>query len=220
LYSWSLAQQPAGSTLSLASSASSASFTPIVPGNYTVALTVSQATPAGTPPGGATATVHVNNIPSVTSIAGPASSDNLAPVSFKGTGSDPDGQALAFHWVLVSRPAGSSSTLSTADVDNVTLAPDVAGTYEAGLRIDDGLDNSALFIHSYTATGTPSSPSDGGGGGGCSIAQRKDPGTSSASVAVLLLLFLPAFVLAARRRIIRTRPCASGVPPPGRPAGP
>jgi hypothetical protein len=105
-------------------------------------------------------------------------------------------------------------------VDNVTLTPDVAGTYEAGLRVDDGLDNSALFIHAFTAAGTPPSPSGGGGGGGCSIVHRKDPGTSSASVAVLLLLFLPAYVLAARRRIIRTRPCASRVLPPGRRAGP
>jgi len=218
-YSWSLSQQPVGSALTLSSTASSASFTPQVPGDYTVTLTVSQSTPSGTPSGSATATVHVNNVPSVASIAGSASSGSLSPVSFKGTGSDPDGQTLAFRWILVSRPAGSASTLSTADVDNVTLTPDVAGTYEVGLRVDDGLDNSALVIHAFSVGAAP--PSSGGGGGGCSIADRKGPLTPSAFATVFFFLFLPACVLAAWRRIIRRRMrAASGVPPPGRPTGP
>lgn len=220
-YAWSLASRPAGSGVSLGSTSSASSgFTPDVPGNYTVGLTVSQAAPAGTPAGSATATVHVNNIPSVESIAGPASSDNLAPVSFKGTGADSaaDGQTLIYRWVLVSRPAGSASTLSTADVDNVTLAPDVAGTYEVGLRVDDGLDNSALAVHAFTVV-LPSS--SGGGSGGCSMANRKGPADPLSSGAVSLILFLPACVLAARRRVIRMRlRAASRVPPPRRPAGP
>jgi len=219
-YAWSLTVKPAGSGASLSTPFSASSgFTPDVPGDYTVTLTVSQATPAGTPAGSATATVHVNNIPSVASVTGPASSDNLAPVSFKGTGSDPDGQALAFHWVLVSRPAGSSSTLSTADVDNVTLAPDVAGTYEAGLRVDDGLDNSTLAVHTFTAAGVPA-PSSGSGGGGCSVANRNDASIPSESESTVLSLLLPAGLLAARRRIIRTKLRASRIPPRGRPAGP
>ncbi len=220
-YAWSLTAKPAGSGASLSSTSSASSgFTPDVPGNYNVALDVSQATPAGTPSGSATATIHVNNIPSVTSVTGPASSDNLAPVSFIGTGADSalDGQTLIYRWILVSRPAGSTSTLSTADVDNVTLAPDVAGTYEIGLRVDDGLDNSALAVHTFTAAGIPA-PSSGSGGGGCSVANRKDASISSESASTVLFLLLPAGLLAARRRIIRTRPGASRILPPGRPAG-
>jgi subtilisin family serine protease len=217
-YAWSLTVKPAGSGASLsAPSSASSGFTPDVPGSYTVVLTVSQATPASTPAGNATATIHVNGIPSVTSVTGPASSDNLAPVSFNGTGTDPDGQPLAFHWILVSRPADSASTLSTADVDNVTFAPDVAGTYEIGLRVDDGLDNSALAVHDFTVA-LPSSSA--GGSGGCSVANRKDAPVPSESASTVLFLLIPAGLLAARRRIIRTRPCASRVLPPGRPAGP
>ena len=217
-YAWSLTVKPAGSGASLSTpSSASSGFTPDMPGNYTVTLTVSQDVPTGTPQGSATATIHVNGIPSADNITGPASSDNLSPVSFHGSGTDPDGQSLSFHWVLVSRPAGSASTLSTADVDNVTLAPDVAGTYEIGLRVDDGLDNSALAVHDFTIA-LPSS--SGGGSGGCSVANRKDAPIPSESASTVLSLLLPAGLLAARRRIIRTRPCASGVIPPGRPAGP
>ncbi len=206
-YVWMLVQQPAGSALTLSSTTSSASFTPIVPGNYTVELTVSQATPAGTPPGSATATVHVNNIPSVTSIAGPAYSDNLAPVSFIGSGSDPDGQSLAFRWVLVSRPAGSSalsaSPYFTANGDNVVLAPDAAGSYVVGLKVDDGLDNSVLALHTFNAGGSP--PPSGGGGGGCNITYAvPDEGNLTPIVSIILLLS-PAGVLAMRRKALRLR---------------
>jgi subtilisin family serine protease len=218
-YAWSLVRQPAGSSLTLSSTAPSASFTPIVPGDYEVGLSVSQAAPPLTLPGTATAVVHVNNIPTVSSISGPAAADNLAPVTFSGAGNDPEGQQLVFHWVLVSRPAGSASSLTTADVNNVTLAPDVAGNYEVGLKVDDRLDNSALAIHSFSASGTLP-PSSGGSGGGCSIADSKGPGTPFASTTAIMFFLLPAGVLAARKRIIRTRLRVSRIPPPGPPGAP
>jgi subtilisin family serine protease len=221
-YSWSLIQQPAGSGLTLSSATPSASFTPVVPGDYTVGLTVFQTTPAGTPPGSATAVVHVNNVPNLPSISGPASADNLAPVNFQGSGTDPDGQQLSFRWVLVSRPAGSAATVTTADVTNVTLSPDVPGTYEIGLKVDDGLDNSALAIHVYSGSGTaPPLSGGGGGGGGCSVARGKDPADPHESMAVILFLLLPAGILAARRRLILMKlRFSSRVPPQGRPGAP
>ena len=71
----------------------------------------------------------MNNVPAVTSISGPTASDNLAPVNFQGAGSDADGQALTFRWVLVARPSGSAATLPPGNVSSVTLSPDVAGLY-------------------------------------------------------------------------------------------
>jgi subtilisin family serine protease len=202
-FTWSLVQQPAGSTLSLSSTTPSASFIPIVPGNYTVGLSVSQTTPDPTLPGSATATIHVNNIPSIIPIAGPASSDNLAPVSFHGSGIDLDGQMLAFRWVLVSRPSGSAATLSTANVDNVTLAPDAAGTYEVGLRVDDTLDNSALAVHAFAA-GAPA-PSPSAGGGGCGISHGKTrEGDVSPLATVLIILSPAAGIMIIRRYIMRS----------------
>jgi subtilisin family serine protease len=218
-YSWSLIQQPSGSALVLSSADNNASFTPTVPGDYTVGLTVSQATPVGTPQGTATAVVHVNNVPLLPSISGPAATDNLAPVTFTGAGSDPDGQQLVFHWVLVSRPAGSVASLSTANATNVTLAPDATGTYEVGLKVDDGLDNSALAIHTFSTSGIPAPPSGGGGGGGCSITDTDGPVTALAAAPLILFLLLPAGVLAARNRIVRVRTRASRIPPQGPPGG-
>lgn len=206
-YAWSLTARPAGSGAVLGSASSaSTGFTPDLPGNYTVGLTISQTTPAGTPPGSATATIHANNIPSVTSITGPGSSDNTAPVSFKGTGFDLDGQPLTFHWVLVSRPAGSASTLPASNVDNVPLAPDVVGTYEVGLRVDDGLDNSPLAIHAFTAgvVAPPSSSGGGGGGGGCGISHGNTrEGDLSPLSTVLIILSPAAGIMIVRRRLMR-----------------
>jgi len=123
---------------------------PDIPGNYRVSLTVSQASPAGTPQGTAEATVHVNRIP-LAAIAGPATDNVGIPVSFSGAGSsDPDSQPLTLRWVLVSRPSGSSASLVAAGSDNATMTPDFPGVYEVGLRADDGLDNSALVTKTYT----------------------------------------------------------------------
>jgi hypothetical protein len=104
-------------------------------------------------------------------------------------------------------------------VDNVTLSPDIAGTYEVGLRVDDGLDSSPLATRTVVASGTPASSSSGGGGG-CSLADRKGPPEPSASAAMILCYLLPAVALAVRRRITLARMRASRTPPPGRPASP
>jgi hypothetical protein len=138
------------------------------------------------------------------------------PVSFNGAGStDPDGQPLTLRWVLVSRPAGSSATLLPTGSDNSSLTSDVAGTYEVGLRADDGLDNSALVTKILTATGTapPQAGGDGGGGGGCSMGTAKGEDDGSSSLAALLPLLLPLGVLSARKRgyrfLRRRRPAAT-----------
>jgi len=164
-------------------------------------LTVGQSTPAGTPPGSTTKTIHVNTLP-VASISGPSSSDNLATVSFQGGVFDPDpGQQKYFRWVLVSRPSGSSATGLTPPVpgaDNATLSPDAAGTYEVGLRVDDGMDNSALVSKTFTAGGSPIM--GGGGGGGCSVTRRGDAEDPPSTVAALSLYLFPLWILALRKR--------------------
>ena len=199
-YAWSLAGRPAGSVASLAAATANASFTPDTPGDYTVRLAVSQGSPAGTPQGVATTVIHINHLP-VAAFSVHASDDAGRPVTFPGTASDDDGQSLTRRWLLVSRPAGSAASIPTANVDNAVFTPDVPGTYEIGLRADDGLDNSALVVHSYTArNSTVASPSSGGGGGGCLSITRSGseapPGTSLFSVGILLL---PACALGLRR---------------------
>jgi minor extracellular serine protease Vpr len=204
-YTWAFSSRPTGSAASLSSPAdASTSFVPDLPGDYRVSLTVSQASPAGT----AEATVHVNNVP-LAAIAGPANDNVGIPVSFSGAGStDPDSQPLTLRWVLVSRPSGSQASLLPTGSDNATMTPDFPGIYEVGLRVDDGLDNSALVTKTLTTTGVaPPSTGGGGGGGGCSIGNgiRVEDGPSS--LAALLLILFPLFVLPARKRGRSTSRC-------------
>ncbi len=200
-YTWTLAGKPAGSGATLASSSPSPSFSPDVPGDYTVSLTVSQSAPPGVPSGSDNAVIHVNNIPTAV-ITGPGSTDNVVSVTFSGlSSSDPDGQALLLHWVLVTRPTGSLATLvPVGGTDNATLTPDIKGNYEIGLRADDGLDNSALRVFSFWSGGAPAS---GGGGGGCSVVRRgpADPGVSAGTI--LFLVIAAGGVLALRSRVRR-----------------
>jgi len=172
-----------------------ATFTANTPGDYPVTLTAS---PGSAPYNIASATIHVNNVPTA-SISGPASVDNVTSVTFTGIGNDADTQPLSFHWILLARPSGSASVLTTANVENITLVPDVSGTYELGLRVNDGLDDSELATHTVTVALVTGS---GGGSGGCSVVSGKGEDEAS-MVASLLLLLSPLGVLCVRKRVYR-----------------
>ncbi len=213
-FSWTWVTRPVGSNAALSTpAAASCSFTPDLPGDYTVSLEVGQSTPAATPHGIATKTIHVNNI-AVAAIAGPASNENIVPVTFAASATDPDvAQTISFHWALVSRPAGSRVTnLSPiAGTDNATLNPDVPGMYEIGVWADDGLDRSALAVASYwIGAGPPPppppppptpgpAPASGGGGGGCSVARPGGTDSRAAAGTVLFILIALGGSLALRR---------------------
>ena len=172
---------------------SSTTFTATTPGVYTVSLTATA--------GGLSGTDSRNilvNTPPAAGFTVPASESAGQPVTFRGTASDADLQPLAFHWVLVSRPAGSAASIIAANVGDAVFTPDVQGTYEIGLRADDGLDNSALVVHSYTALiSTDASSSSGGGCLRITGSGGEPPDTASlASVGILLL---PACALGLRR---------------------
>jgi len=180
----------------------STTFTASAPGDYTVTLT---ATPGSAPSNIATATIHVNNLP-VAVIDGPASDNTGLPVTFSGSGSsDPDGQGLTFRWVLVTRPAGSGASLPAINVPEVTFTPDIGGTYEIGLRVNDGLDDSSLAVKTYSALGGSASGSGGGGGGGCAIGIRTSDHVRASSLASLLMILFPFLVLRFRTTGYRLR---------------
>ncbi|MGZ8463409.1 MAG: S8 family serine peptidase [Candidatus Deferrimicrobiaceae bacterium] len=179
-------------------------FTANAPGNYTVSLTAT----AGGSSGSDSRNILVNTVPTATFTV-PASDNAGRSVSFPGTASDADGQSLTRHWILVSRPAGSAASITAANVDNAVFTPDVAGTYDIGLRADDGLDNSALVVHPYATLDSPAAPpsSGGGGGGGCqSVTRAPAEKIDASSVVSLSFLFLPAAVYAWRRRVRSGKP--------------
>jgi len=175
---------------------SGTTFTASTPGIYTVSLTAT----AGGSSGSDSRNILVNTIPSAIFTV-PASDNAGSPVTFRSTASDADsGQTLTRHWIVVSRPAGSASSITAANVDNAVFTPDVIGTYEIGLRADDGLDNSALVVHSYTTLNSTVAQSSSGGGGGClSIARSGSEAPSGTSIFTVGILLLPACALGLRR---------------------
>ena len=65
-------------------------------------------------------------------------------ITLDGSGSsDPDGDALSYSWSIVSRPAGSSASLSDPSAVNPDIVIDVFGTYEVQLVVNDGTVDSA-----------------------------------------------------------------------------
>lgn len=82
-----------------------------------------------------------------------------AQVVLDGSGStDPDGDALAYSWTLVTRPAGSSAALSGANTVQPTFTADVAGRYDVRLIVNDGKVDSAPDTVSITAQAGSGSP--------------------------------------------------------------
>jgi len=72
--------------------------------------------------------------------AGPDQTVNVGDlVQLDGSGSyDPDGDPLSYSWTFISKPAGSSATLSDPSSVNPTFTADLAGEYLLKLTVDDG----------------------------------------------------------------------------------
>lgn len=105
--------------------------------------------------GGPDPVVPPVNRPPVAAISGPASGETGVSVSFDGSASsDPDGDALAYRWTLTV-PNGSGATLAGSATTDVTFVPDVAGSYQLSLVVNDGKLDSVPANYTLTAN-TPS----------------------------------------------------------------
>ena len=138
-YSWAL-QRPAGSTAVLSdANAVAPVFVPDVAGNYTATLVVNDGQINSAP---ASVLVDAAPLPVNTPPVADAGLDRTVDVgdlvALDGTGSfDADGDPVTYQWSL-SRPIGSTATLSDTTSPTPSFTADVEGVYAATLVVNDG----------------------------------------------------------------------------------
>ena len=85
--------------------------------------------------------------------AGPDQTVNTgATVNLSGGGTDPEGGQLTFLWSFVSRPAGSSASITNAGAANASFVADVPGAFELRLTVTDNQGATATDTVVVTAT--------------------------------------------------------------------
>ena len=152
-YSWIITSKPAGSSAVLSSStAVKPTFTADVAGAFVLNLIVNDGKISSV-----TASVTVNATSSVINTAPVANAGTAQSVvtgtvvTLDGSGSnDANGDLLTYRWSFTSKPAGSSSALSSAAVAKPTFTPDVAGAYVLNLVVNDGKTNSVASTVTVT----------------------------------------------------------------------
>jgi hypothetical protein len=150
-YAWTLNSAPSGSTATLSSAAAvKPTFVADLAGSYVFTLVVNDGT-VDSAPATVTVTAAVQNVAPVAQ-AGTAQSVTVGTVvSLDGTAStDANGDTLTYAWTLT-RPSGSTATLTGASSATPGLTPDIAGTYTASLIVNDGQLASAPATVTITA---------------------------------------------------------------------
>lgn len=120
------------------------SFVPAFPGTYLFELTVEDE--YGGNGTDIVSVVVVNRIP----VANAGANRTVATgtlVALNGSGSDPDGDSLAYAWTLISGPIVA---LAGADTARPTFRPKVPGTYTFMLTVSDGFGSSATATVTIT----------------------------------------------------------------------
>jgi len=122
-------------------------FTPTVAGDYVLSLSVTDNRDVASPQTDTVAITAVNSAPVANAGAAQTVTLGAAPsvtVTLTGTGTDPNGDALAYRWVLT-RPDRSTQTL--AATATTTFSATSAGLYAATLVVNDGkIDSSPSAV--------------------------------------------------------------------------
>ena len=143
-FRWSLTTRPAGSVASLSDpSLVNPTFIVDIPGTYVAQLVVND----GVLDSDADTVVVTTGIQNAPPAANAGTDQTVLPgqtVQLNGSGSsDPEGTPLTFKWALVSRPIGSTATLSDTTIVDPVFVADRAGVYVAQLIVNDGTVDSA-----------------------------------------------------------------------------
>ncbi len=153
-YSWTLVSAPAGSSATLSNAGTARpSFTIDRPGNYVAQLVVSDGTLSSAP---AIVTVStVDSLPFADAGAGQTVAVG-STVHLDGSKTvDVDGDPLTFRWAILSAPAGSNASLSSATDVRPTFVADRAGLYVLQLIANDGTGDGAPSTITVSTVNTP-----------------------------------------------------------------
>jgi hypothetical protein len=158
-FKWTLIGRPIGSAASLTNPTyPNPKFTADLAGNYVVSLVVND--------GKADSTVATVSVTATVANAAPVANAGVnqsvviaSTVTLDGSAStDANNDSLSYKWVLQSKPATSSATLTAATSAKPTFKADIAGTYVATLVVSDGKANSELAAVSILASATNLAP--------------------------------------------------------------
>ncbi|WP_084318952.1 beta strand repeat-containing protein [Deferrisoma camini] len=159
-YAWSFVSKPSGSTATLSDAAAAKpSFTADLDGDYVLQLVVNDGTVDSTADSVTVTAATANSAP--TADAGP--DQNVvtgSTVTLDGSASsDADGDPLTYAWSFVSKPSGSTATLSDAAAAQPSFTADLDGDYVLQLVVNDGFVDSTADSVTITAF-APATPAD------------------------------------------------------------
>ena len=152
-YAWSFLSRPGGSTATISNPTTvNPTFVADRFGTYVVQLIVNDGFVDSSPD---TVVISTQNTPPVAN-AGPDQTTTVgATVNLNASASsDVDGNPLTFSWSFVSRPGGSTATISNPTTVNPTFVADRFGTYVVQLIVNDGFVDSAPDTVTITTTNT------------------------------------------------------------------
>ncbi|MCG3200065.1 MAG: hypothetical protein GHCLOJNM_04594 [bacterium] len=155
-FAWQFVARPGGSTATLSGAGTAApTFVPDLVGHYTIQLTVSDGRGGSDTDTVSVDTALANRAPVAN--AGPDQSVDAGQVVLLdgSASSDPDGDAITYTWSFVSRPTGSTATLSSATSVSPSFLADRVGNYVVQLIVNDGALASAPDTVLITSNNVP-----------------------------------------------------------------
>lgn len=149
-FQWALISKPPDSTASLVNATvANTGFVADVPGTYIAQLIVSNGQVSSMP---ATVLITTNTTAPVASAGTNQSAASGATIVLDGSSStDANQDTLSYSWALISRPAGSTAALQSAQTVAPSFAADVPGTYLAQLVVSDSTGVSSPATVLFTA---------------------------------------------------------------------
>jgi hypothetical protein len=139
LYTWTLAEKPAGSGAMIAEDGATAQLEIDLGGTYAVEMSVSD----GRLSDGDRAVLTTSTRRPIALVGPDVRVPVGTPVRLDGTASwDPDGDRLTYRWILVQFPSNTTAFLSDPTSPQPVFTPDLEGRFTFDLTVSDGFEES------------------------------------------------------------------------------